>query len=129
MGLTDTLKAAMDSNRKYQLGREMTIEEVYDLLVSADLDPEYVGKFELKKGLTGKHIVFDGGTVAFPTLTVKGSTASLQKIVKTKGKGQVSVLGFRVPNGDTPFNRLSEADQGSAYFKSVGDALNDVLHP
>lgn len=128
MGFTDTLKAAMDANRKYQLPREMTIEEVYDLLVSANLNPELVGEFQLKKGLGGKHIVFNGGTVAYPTLTVKGKVANLQKIVKTKGKASVSVLGFRLPNGDTPGKRMSEADQGSAYFKSVGDTLNQVFH-
>lgn len=129
MGFADTLKAAMDTNRKYQLGREMSIEEVYDILVNANLNPEMIGGFELKKGLMGKHIVFNGGTVAYPTLTVKGSVASLQKIVKTKGKAQFSVMGMWIPNGDTPWNRMSEADQGSAYFKAVGDALNEVLHP
>ena len=127
MGFTDTLKAAMDTTRKYPLSREMTIEEVYQLLVSANLSPEAVGTFELKKGLGGKHIVFSGGTVAYPTLTVHGSEARLQKIIRQKGKGQFSVLGVRLPNGDTPWARMSEADQGSAYFKSVGDTLNDVL--
>ena len=127
MGFTDTLKAAMDSTRKYQLSREMTIEEVFQLLTSAGLNPEDVGNFELKKGLGGKSIVFSGGTVAFPTLTVHGSEARLQKVIKQKGKGQFSVLGVRLPNGDTPWSRMNEADQGSAYFKSVGDTLNSVL--
>ena len=127
MGFTDTLKAAMDTNRKYQLSRTMTIDEVYQLLVSAGLDPADVGSFELKKGLGGKSIVFSGGTIAYPTLTVHGSEARLQKIIKQKGKGQFSVLGVRIPNGDTPWSRMSEADQGSAYFKSVGDTLNGIL--
>ena len=82
MGFTDTLKAAMDSSRKYQLSREMTIDEVYQILVSAGLDPEEVGSFELKKGLGAKSIVFSGGTIAYPTLTVHGSEARLQKITQ-----------------------------------------------
>mgnify|MGYP006873105182 CR=1 FL=1 len=127
MGFTETLKAAMDSSRKYQLSREMTIDEVYQILVSAGLDPEEVGSFELKKGLGAKSIVFSGGTIAYPTLTVHGSEARLQKIIKQKGKGQFRVLGVRLPNGDTPWSSMSEADQGSAYFKSVGDALNKIL--
>ena len=91
MGFTDTLKAAMDTTRKYQLSRTMTIDEVYQLLVSAGLDPADVGSFELKKGLGGKSIVFSGGTIAYPTLTVHGSEARLQKIIKQKGKGQFTM--------------------------------------
>jgi len=127
MKLTETLQAAMDTTRKYHLNREMTIEEIYDLLVAANLDPEIVGKFELKKGLMGKHIVFSGGTIAYPTLTVKGSEARLQKIVKTQGKGQFTVLGVKLPNGNTPGKVLSDTDKGNVYFASVGDLLNDIL--
>ena len=98
-------------------------------------------KFEISEELTGGTLskVYENITtneaaaagataaIAYPTLTVHGNEARLQKIIKQKGKGQFSVLGVRIPNGDTPWSRMSEADQGSAYFKSVGDTLNGIL--
>lgn len=126
MGFGDAMKGAMDTTREYQLSREMTIEEVFELLQGANLSEDVVGKFELKKGLMGKNIVFNGGTEAVPTLSVKGSKAKLQKVTKSGGSSSVSIGGFKIPKGGMKAE-MNKAEAGNAYFAAVGNALTEIL--
>ena len=126
MGLGDTLNAAMDTVRKYTLSREMTIEEVFDLIQSANLPAEVVGEVKLKKGLFGKSITFKNGSEAIPTLTVKGTNAKLQKVT-VQNNSRVSVGGVGIPTNGGMAGAMERANAGSAFFTGVGDALNEIL--
>ena len=87
---------------------------MYQLLVSAGLDPADVGSFELKKGLGGKSIVFSGGTIAFsrfaeaagsdgnisadPVLVMTGGSS--KPIYSLANDSPCCNAGFRLPWSD-----------------------------
>ena len=127
MGLGETLKAATDTTRKYQLSKETTIEEIFELIEKAGLDPAVTGTVKLKKGLFGKSIDFHGNTAAHGVLKVKGAEAKLQKVLvggKKTGSG-FSVGG--VPIGANPAGVLEQQNAENAFFSTLGEALKVVL--
>ena len=116
----------MDTTRKYDLSKEMTLDEVFELIKGAGLPEEVTGPFELKKGLFGKKIIFKGPTKGCTAnLTVKGTSAKLVKITQSSSSG-VSVGGITV-GGTSPKGVLEKTAQENAFFSGLGDALKEIL--
>ena len=125
MGLSDSLQGAMDTTRKYDLSKEMSLDEVFALIKGAGLSEEVTGPFELKKGLFGKKIVFKGPKGCTANLTVKGAAAKLVKVTQSSSSG-VSVGGVPV-GGTSPKGALEKAALENAFFSGLGDALKEIL--
>ena len=121
MGFADTLKGAMDNQREFELSREMSLEEIMELIKGSGLPAEITGSFDLKKGLGGKKIEFKAGK-ASANLTVKGTKAKLSRV--QQGGSGVSVGGVAVGG----MKKALEKNQAeNLFFSALGDALKDVL--
>ena len=121
MGFADTLKGAMDNQRDFELSREMSLEEIMELIKGSGLPADITGNFELKKGLTGKKIEFKAGK-ASANLTVKGNKVKLSRV--QQGGSGVSVGGVAVGG----MKKALEKNQAeNLFFSALGDALKDVL--
>lgn len=125
MGLSDSLAGAMDTTRNYELSKELSLDEVFELIKGAGLPKEITGDFELKKGLFGKSIVFHGPSKMKANLTVKGNKAKLTKVTQSSGSG-FSVGGISV-SGAGGKGALDKAAAETAFFKALGDALKAIL--
>ncbi len=125
MGLSDTLAGAMDTQRIYELSKEYTLEELFELVKSANLPSEITGPYELKKGLLGKHITFNGPSKMKANLTVKGTKAKLSKVTVSSSSG-VSVGGVPV-GGPGVGGVMDKTAAENAFFKALGDALKEIL--
>ena len=125
MGFSDSLQGAMDTKRTYELSKEMTLDEVFELIKGAGFSEDVTGPFELKKGLFGKKIVFKGPKGCTGNLSVKGNKATLTKVTTSSSSG-VSVGGVPVGGGGVG-GALEKANQENAFFKGLGDALTGVL--
>ena len=124
MGLMDSIKDTMDISRKFELGADIPIEELYEKIKPAM--PEAVfGPIELKKGLTGKYINFKGCKRAKVTLSSKKGIATLKRVTDTESHATISVMGvgMRV-DGENAMDILSNSN---AYFKAVAEALGNIL--
>ncbi len=124
MGLMDSIKDTMDVNRKFQLGADIPIEELYEKIKPAM--PEAVfGPIELKKGLGGKYISFKGCDRAKVTLSSKKGVAVLKRVTDTESHATVRVMGvgMRV-DGKNPVDIVSNSN---AYWKAVIEALESIL--
>jgi hypothetical protein len=115
----------MDTTRNYELSKELSLDEIFTLIKNAGLPEEITGAFELKKGLFGKSIVFNGPSKMKANLTVKGTKAKLTKVTQSSGSG-VSVGGISV-GGAGPKGVLEKTAAENAFFKGLGDALNGIL--
>lgn len=121
------MKGAMDTVRKIQLKAPMELEAVYELL-KADQNVTAIAMPELKKGIMGKSVSFPKVSRVTPTVTVKDTTITIKKIMDGS-KTSVSVGGkmsFAL-NKDLGKNTGRTADDGTAYFKSVADAVETAL--
>ena len=125
MGLSDTLAGAMDTQRTYELSKEYTLEELLELVKGANLPSEITGPYELKKGLFGKSIVFNGPSKMKANLTVKGAKAKLSKVTQSSSSG-VTVGGVPVGGGGMG-GALDKTAAENAFFKALGDALKEIL--
>lgn len=125
MGFSDSLAGAMDNTRSYELSKEMTIDEIFEIVKVAGIPEEITGAFDLKKGLFGKKIIFNGPKGCTGELTVKGAKAKLTKVTKQAGSG-VSVGGVPVGGGGVK-GALEKTNLENAFFKALADALGAVL--
>ena len=125
MGLSDSLAGAMDTTRTYELSKELSLDEIFALIKGAGLPEEITGPFDLKKGLFGKSIVFNGPSKMKANLTVKGLKAKLTKVTQSSSSG-VSVGGIGVGGGGAK-GALEKTAAETAFFKALGDALAGIL--
>lgn len=125
MGLSDTLAGAMDNTRIFELTKELSLDEIFELVKGAGLSEEVTGAFELKKGLFGKSIVFHGPSKMKANLTVKGAKAKLTKVTQNSGSG-FSVGGVPVGGGG-PKGALNKAAAEAAFFQGLAEALKGIL--
>ncbi|MBO4384606.1 MAG: hypothetical protein J5854_04220 [Clostridia bacterium] len=125
MSLSDSLAGAMDTTRTYELSKELSLEEILDLVKNAGLPEEITGAFELKKGLFGKSIVFHGPSKMKANLTVKGTKAKLTKVTQSSNSG-FSVGGVPVGGGGVK-GALDKTAAETAFFKTLGDALTGII--
>ncbi|MCR5610873.1 MAG: hypothetical protein K6F68_03470 [Clostridiales bacterium] len=125
MGLSESLAGAMDTTRTYDLAKELSLDDIFNLIKGAGLPQEITGAFELKKGLFGKSIVFPGPSKMKAKLTVKGLKAKLTKITQSGGSG-VSVGGIPVGGGGVK-GAIEKTAAENAFFKALGDALTGIL--
>ena len=121
--MMDTMKGAMDTTRKIEMSGEKTLEEVFEILKS-DAGVTAIAKPELKKGLFGKTIAFPKQNRTTPSLTVKGSTATLTRKQDTSSGSGFSVGGVGIPRGG---NKMSEMELGNEYFKNLAEAIANAL--
>lgn len=115
----------MDTQRTYELSKEYTLEELLELVNGANLPSEITGPYELKKGLFGKSIVFNGHSKMKANLTVKGAKAKLTKVTVSSTSG-VTVGGMPV-GGPGVGGVLDKTAAENAFFKALGDALTEIL--
>lgn len=115
----------MDTQRTYELSKEYTLEELLELVKGANLPSEITGPYELKKGLFGKSIVFNGPSKMKANLTVKGAKAKLTKVTVSSTSG-VTVGGMPV-GGPGVGGVLDKTAAENAFFKALGDALTEIL--
>ena len=117
MAMSDTLKNAMDTQRKIELANETTIDDVFAKL-NGNADVTAIAEPKLKKCLFGKSIVFPTKARVTVKVTAKKNTVTVQKITTQSG---MSVGGVTLPTG------AGKIDEGSAYFKSLADAITAAL--
>ena len=125
MGLSDSLAGAMDTKRTYELSKEMSLDEILGLIKGANLPEEITGKYDLKKGLFGSSITFNGPHKMKAVLKAKGNKATLTKVTQSSSSG-VSVGGVPV-GGMGVGGALDKTAAESAFFKGIGDALTEIL--
>ena len=127
MGLMDTLQNQMDNKRTIQLQSPMELDELFSLL-KEKVNTELLGEPVLKKGLTGKAIVFPKTSRVTPRITVKGNVVTVQKIIdsSTTTVG-VGGIGFALDKDMRGKNALNTMDAGADYFKTVALAVEDAL--
>lgn len=101
-----------DNPVKFQLNREMELEEIYEKMNSRA--SEFKMPFKLKKGIMGKSIQFDTDKDLELSIrvTVKGKEVTVKPIVK-QNQTSVGAGGFQV-----------RVDRNSALRKGVKGVLN-----
>ncbi len=128
MGLMDAMKDAMDTVRKIELSQPMELDALYEVL-KADASVVALGEQELKKGLLGKSINFPKVSRVTPKITVKGTKVTIQRIQDTSSTS-VSIGGgpsMALDKDLRGMNGVHTMMDGSAYFKSVCDAVENAL--
>lgn len=127
----EAMKDMMDTQRKIQTKNALSLEQIYALLMQR-APIEQLGAPELKKGLLGSSINFPKVAKVTPRITVKGTEVKIGQIVDSSST-TVSVLGgpkVAVDKKGRPISfgdSMSEAKQGSQYFKAVADAVTAAL--
>ncbi len=100
--------------QKIQLDREMTLEEIFDMLnAHAAAFPSH---FAIKTGIIGKHIAFDERYRAKPSLTVNGNMVTISKVMNS-GSAYVGVGGVRVNVDGKETNPMMAED----YYRTICD--------
>ncbi len=99
--------------QKIQLDREMTLEEIFNVLNARAA--AFPTNFAIKSGITGKHIAWDAQSGATPQLFVKGTEITIQKQQVSNQSG-FSVGGVGIPSGGSPMEHYSK---GEDYFRLI----------
>lgn len=124
MGFSESLTEALEYSRNYEFGKEMTLDEVYSVILDSDIPKEITGEYILKNSLFNKKIVFIGPKDCTGELTVKGNKAKLTKITKQTGSG-LTVNGIPVTAGAK--GSLDNTNLENTFFKALADALGEIL--
>ena len=127
MGLKEMTKAV----EKFTLREPISLEELHDLMVQSGI--EFPGKFNLKKGLFGKSIVFDVVMQIQPRVKVKDNVVIVRK---TQRKSTVSVGGMPGVDIKATQQRIQAVKEGGLgkaftggidYFLNVIEAMRELL--
>lgn len=125
MGFSDSLAGAMDTTRSFELGKKMSIDEVFESVAQAGIPEEIAGSFTLKQGLFGKKVIFPGPKGSTAELTVKGNKAKLTKVTKQTGS-VLSVSGMPI-GGSGVKGSFEKTNLENAFFKALADELYEIL--
>lgn len=123
----ESMKDAMDTQRKIQTKNELTLEDLHRLLMER-VNTQQLGVPELKKGLLGAAISFPKTHRVIPRITVKGNQVKIAKVTDTS-KTSVSVgkMSMALDKDLRGKNALDTVSMGNEYFKAVAGAVEAAL--
>ena len=117
------LKAMTKAVEKFTLREELTLEQLYDVMMQSGI--QFPSQFKLTKGLLGKAIDFEVYMQVLPKVTIKNNVVTVRR---TESKSTISVLGS--PGVDLKAQKQGrEAAKQGGFMKSITggqDYFNDV---